>query len=144
MQWYATRARTMRTTGLALLALACAGPPEAARGEPPPEPGRQSQALPAPQTPEEARARIDSAIAGAEASVLSQCALVAVGVRPCGGPRTYLAYSEAETDSAALAALVAVYDRMDRERNEADGLVSTCELMQPPALALENGRCVTR
>ena len=93
---------------------------------------------------EEARARIDSAIGGAEASALSQCALIPVGARPCGGPRAYLAYSTAETDSAALAALVAVYDRMDSERNEAQGLVSTCELMMPPDLALEAGRCVTR
>jgi hypothetical protein len=95
-------------------------------------------------TLEEARARIDSAIGGAEAATLSECRLAALGVRPCGGRRTYLAYSLAETDSAALAALVAVYDRLDRERNEAQGLVSTCELMMPPSLALENGRCVTR
>ena len=122
-------------TGCALFALACAGPQDA-------DPPRETRTP--PQTVEEARARIDSAIGGAEASALSQCALVAVGARPCGGPRAYLAYSTTETDSAALAALVAVYDRMDRERNEAEGIVSTCELMQPPDLALENGRCVTR
>ena len=36
------------------------------------------------------------------------------------------------------------YDRLDRERNEAEGLVSTCELMMPPDPALEGGRCVMR
>ena len=129
----------------AAVALACAGPPEAERGDPSREGGAEAQVTPpSPQTLEEARARIDSAIGGAAASTLSQCALVAVGARPCGGPREYLAYSTAETDSSALATLAAVYERMDRERNEAQGLVSTCELMQPPDLVLENGRCVTR
>ena len=132
-------------TMCALFTLGCAEPPDAEQEEPPREPERQSQVAPAPpQTLEEARARIDSAIGGAEASTLSQCALVAVGARPCGGPRAYLAYSNAVTDSAALVALAAVYERLDRERNEAEGLVSTCELMEPPDLALENGRCVTR
>jgi hypothetical protein len=120
-----------------LLALGCAAPPES---EPPP----QQSAQPSPETLEDARARIDSMIGDARASTLAECSLAALGVRPCGGPRAYLAYSTAQTDSAALAALLAVYERLDRERNEAEGLVSTCELMLPPALALENGRCVTR
>jgi len=67
-----------------------------------------------------------------------------LGVRPCGGPRAYLAYSLAQTDSAELAALLAIYERLDRERNETQGLMSTCEMMVPPTLALEGGRCVTR
>jgi hypothetical protein len=122
----------------AFLVAACGGPPEAEQRDPP------ADSVAAPATVEEAGARIDSVIGGAEAATLSECRLAAVGARPCGGPRTYLAYSLAETDSAALATLVAVYDRLDRERNEAEGLVSTCELMMPPSLALENGRCVTR
>jgi hypothetical protein len=127
-----------------LLALGCAAPPESERAEPSSEPPPQPASQQAPRTLEEARARIDSVIGDAAASTLSECALAPLGVRPCGGPRAYLAYSTAETDSAALRALLAVYERLDRERNEAQGLVSTCELMLPPDLALENGRCVTR
>jgi hypothetical protein len=126
-----------------LLAVGCAAPPESEQAEPSREPSPQaSQQM--PQTLEEARARIDSMIGEPEASTLPECALAALGVRPCGGPRAYLAYSTAVTDSAALATLLGVYERLDRERNEAQGLVSTCELMMPPGLALENGRCVTR
>jgi len=130
-------------TALGFTAFACARPPdEQAEAEAPPLPTSSQQVL--PTTLEATRAQIDSAIGGAEASALPECALAALGVRPCGGPRTYLAYSRVQTDSAALAALIEVYDRLDRERNEREGLVSTCELMLPPELALENGRCVTR
>ena len=108
----------------------------------PPVPTSEAQVLPV--TLEAARAQIDSLIGDATATAQSQCRLSALGVRPCGGPRSWLAYSLALTDSAALAGLVAVYERLDRERNEREGLMSTCELMEPPALAFENGRCVTR
>jgi hypothetical protein len=124
-------------------ALACVQPPEdAAETDAPPAPISEEQV--APTTLEDTRAEIDSLIGTPTAGTLAQCRLAALGVRPCGGPRTYLPYSLAVTDSGALAALVAVYDQLDRERNEREGLVSTCELMLPPELALEGGRCVTR
>lgn len=90
------------------------------------------------------RAEIDRLIGQARASTLSQCALVALGDRPCGGPRTYLAYSLAETDSAQLAEFVDLYTRLDRERNVEVGLVSSCEVLARPTVVLEGGRCVTR
>jgi hypothetical protein len=124
-------------------AFACAQPSEdAGETDAPPVPISEEQV--APTTLEGTRAQIDSLIGTPTAGTLAQCRLAALGVRPCGGPRTYLAYSLAETDSAALAALVNVYDQLDRERNAREGLVSTCELMLPPELALEGGRCVTR
>ena len=97
-----------------------------------------------PTTLEDTRSEIDRLIGEARAGAVSQCALVPLGARPCGGPREYLAYSVAVTDPTALATLVQLYDRLDRERNEREGLVSTCEAMMPPELALEAGRCVTR
>ncbi len=126
-----------------VVAFACAPPPDdEAETDAPPTPISEEQV--APTTLEAARAQVDSLIGTATATNPTECRLAALGVRPCGGPRTYLAYSLAETDSAALAALVGVYDRLDRERNEREGLMSTCELMLPPELALESGRCVTR
>ena len=62
----------------------------------------------------------------------------------CDGLEASIARCSSEGGAACRGALVAVYERMDRERNEAEGLVSTCELMMPPGLALEAGRCVTR
>ena len=102
-----------------------------------------SGGAPEPTSLVEARAAIDEAIGEARASDPAQCLLAAIGVRPCGGPREYVAYSVAETDSAELAALLAVYDRLDRERNAREGLVSTCEVLAMPYTALESGRCIT-
>jgi len=87
---------------------------------------------------------IERAIGQAGAASLSECRLVGLGERPCGGPRAYVAYSLTETDSAHLASLVEVYNRLDRERNTREGLVSTCEMLARPEVALEGGQCVTR
>src|ERR1700682_4458868 len=40
----------------------------------------------------------------------SQCRLQALGSKPCGGPRSYVAFSTAVTDSAALALAVQRYN----------------------------------
>jgi hypothetical protein len=128
--------------GCALLAsivigAGCASAPEEEAGSPPDEAARTA-------TLQEVRAEIDQAIGEARASATSECALVALGERPCGGPRTYLAYSLVETDSAHLATLAALYARIDRERNTELGLVSTCEFLAAPEVVVENGRCATQ
>jgi len=91
----------------------------------------------------ELRLEIDDAIGEAQADGITQCRLIAIGLRPCGGPRAYRAYSTLETDSAELTGLVEAYDRLDRQRNEEQGLVSTCEVLPRPDLDLRDGRCVT-
>lgn len=91
---------------------------------------------------QDVRREIELAIGEAQATNAGQCALVALGERPCGGPRFYRAYSTLETDSASLDSLVALYDRLDRERNLEQGLVSTCEVLPRPTVRLEGGRCV--
>lgn len=121
----------------ALLGSGCASMPEDQADEAPAE--RTSV-----ESLQTARAEIDRAIGEAPATNVSQCALAALGQRPCGGPRLYMAYSLAETDSASLRSLIEVYDRLDRQRNAEQGLVSTCEVLARPTVALEGGRCVTR
>jgi hypothetical protein len=121
---------------IAFLWGACASAPEA-------ESESAADGQSATTSLQEARTAIDVAIGEAGASRLEQCALVAVGQRPCGGPRQYLAYSLVQTDSAELASLVEIYDRLDRERNERQGLVSTCQVLARPEVGLEEGRCVT-
>jgi hypothetical protein len=120
-----------------LLVLGC-GRPSEQDSVPVPVGARSIQPL------EEVRAEVDRAIGEARASTLAQCALIGVGERPCGGPRSYRAYSSAETDSADLAALVAAYNRLEHERNVEMGLVSTCEVLPRPSVELAGGRCVTQ
>lgn len=91
---------------------------------------------------QEVRAEIDSVIGNAQANTLSQCRLLPLGSRPCGGPSSYVAYSTAVTDSSTLTDLAGIYRSLMERRNEETGAFSTCEMLSPPELVLEAGRCV--
>ena len=71
----------------------------------------------------------------------AQCRTAPVGSRPCGGPRDYLAYCAATTDSAALFRALDELARAEKEYNRASGAVSTCEFRMPPAPTVAGGRC---
>jgi hypothetical protein len=71
----------------------------------------------------------------------SQCRLIAFGSKPCGGPRQYLVYSVATTDSVQLAAAVLRYNARDAELNRLQGRISDCMMVTPPRLRVVNGRC---
>jgi hypothetical protein len=81
------------------------------------------------------------ALAQAEGCTAGQCRTVPVGSRPCGGPRTYLVYCAATTDSAALFAKLAELARAEEAYNRRNQLASTCEFRMPPNVALSGGRC---
>ena len=73
-----------------------------------------------------------------------QCRTAPVGSRPCGGPREYVVYCAATTDSAALFAKLAELARAEEEYNRKHGLVSTCEFREPPQVELSGGTCRAR
>jgi hypothetical protein len=72
---------------------------------------------------------------------VNQCRTAAVGSRACGGPRYYLVYCAAATDSAALFAKLDAVSAAEREFNRRYNLVSTCEFRLPPRVALSGGSC---
>jgi len=82
------------------------------------------------------------AIAHAAGCTAGECRTAPVGVRGCGGPRTYIVYCAASTDSAALFAKLAELARAEEEYNKRSGMISTCELRTPPSTRVENGSCV--
>ena len=69
------------------------------------------------------------------------CQTAPVGSRPCGGPRTYLAYCATTTDTAALFAKLKQLRRAEEQANQASGTISTCEFRMPPATRLVAGTC---
>lgn len=69
------------------------------------------------------------------------CRSAPVGARPCGGPRTYLTYCAATTDSAALFRKLRELETLERGVNERSGMMSTCEFRSPPDVALVGGSC---
>ena len=88
------------------------------------------------------RAQIDAEIGDAEASDVASCRTLPLGDKPCGGPWTYLVYSTEVSDADDLRALAEEYDRIDRARNRACELVSTCDVTPEPNVAIQGGRCI--
>ena len=88
--------------------------------------------------------QIREATGEARAETASQCRVIGVGAKPCGGPWRYHAYSTAHGDPARVEDLVARYNALETRKNERFGLASTCLMTAAPAVALEGGRCVLR
>jgi hypothetical protein len=72
---------------------------------------------------------------------LSQCRTAPLGWRSCGGPRDYIAYCAATTDTAALFRKLAELEAAEKEYNLKSGLMSTCIMRQPPQVSLRGGSC---
>jgi len=74
-------------------------------------------------------------------SSAAECRTAPVGSRACGGPRYYLVYCSATTDSAALFKKLDAVAAAEREFNTRYELMSTCEFRMPPTVALNGGSC---
>lgn len=71
----------------------------------------------------------------------SACRTAPVGWRGCGGPRTYVVYCAATTDSVALFRKLDELKAAETAYNETAGMMSTCEMRLPPAVTAQGGRC---
>lgn len=69
------------------------------------------------------------------------CRTAPVGWRGCGGPRAYVIYCAATTDTVALFAKLAELEKAERAYNANSGMMSTCELRTPPVVRLDGQRC---
>jgi hypothetical protein len=72
---------------------------------------------------------------------VGECKTAPVGSRACGGPRYYLVYCSASTDSAALYRKLDAVAAAEREYNVKYQIASTCEFRMPPQVALTGGSC---
>ncbi|MDP3085138.1 MAG: hypothetical protein Q8N44_15815 [Rubrivivax sp.] len=78
------------------------------------------------------QAQIDALIGDARCSTDDVCRSVGIGVKPCGGPSAYRAWSTVLTDGAALQALLA-RQREERVRDIArSGELSDCAVVPDP------------
>jgi hypothetical protein len=71
----------------------------------------------------------------------AQCRTAPVGWRGCGGPRTYIVYCAATTDSVALFRKLDELKRAETAYNQKSGMMSTCEMRMPPAVSAQGGSC---
>ena len=72
---------------------------------------------------------------------LAQCRMAPLGWRSCGGPRDFIAYCAATTDTVALFRKLAELEAAEKEYNLTSGMMSSCVVRQPPKLSLNGGRC---
>jgi hypothetical protein len=70
-----------------------------------------------------------------------RCRSAPVGWRGCGGPRTYLVYCAATTDTVALYSKLQELEMAERDYNARSGIASTCESRQQPGVRVSGQRC---
>jgi hypothetical protein len=71
----------------------------------------------------------------------AQCHTLPLGARACGGPQSYLPWSSAHTDGAALRALGQRLQEQQRARDAASGMVSDCRFIPDPGAQCRAGTC---
>jgi len=84
---------------------------------------------------------IDAEIGKPRAKRLTQCKVIAFGAKPCGGPRTYLVYSNLKTNELKLKRLVSEYNTLEEKLNREGNIISDCMFVGEPQITLLNGMC---
>jgi hypothetical protein len=74
-------------------------------------------------------------------TTLDACRTAPVGWRGCGGPRDYVVYCAATTDTGALFRKLQELEKAEREYNASSGMMSTCEFRMPPSVRLDGQQC---
>ena len=80
-----------------------------------------------------------------EADNREQCALIPYGHKPCGGPESYIVYSQMDMDENDIDELhdkVRRYNQLDAFIKSSQGIMSTCDITPEPEVRFENGRCI--
>jgi len=72
---------------------------------------------------------------------VSACRTAPVGWRGCGGPRSYVVFCAATTDTVALFRKLKELEDAERAYNASSGMMSTCEFRMPPGVRLEGRSC---
>ena len=75
-------------------------------------------------------------------SDVPECAAIAFGSKPCGGPWTYLLYSTPTVDAAELRDMVDEYNAFNDVVNERHRIWSDCAIVITPTLQCVEGLCV--
>jgi hypothetical protein len=88
--------------------------------------------------------RLLAAIGPASCTTVSQCNVVAVGHKACGGPAGHLPYSTVATDVGQVQAAAAEHRALAQRANTLRGAMSDCMLVEPPPLACVAGRCTAK
>lgn len=84
---------------------------------------------------------IQTLIGKAECTSDSQCQVLPIGAKACGGPASHLAYSTAHTNTAELQALAERYREEQQAGNQRSGMVSNCRMLPTPVASCRANTC---
>lgn len=88
------------------------------------------------------RLSIDMVIEDKTCNGAGDCASIAFGSKPCGGPWEYLIYAPGNVDDVLLQELVDEYNQLEKEVNELTTALSDCEGVEPAELECREDVCV--
>lgn len=69
------------------------------------------------------------------------CHTIGFGDKPCGGFTSYKIYSQKTVNQPELKKIVSQYNDLEKEQNEDNGMMSTCEALLEPAVACVQNQC---
>ena len=70
------------------------------------------------------------------------CATIAFGAKPCGGPNTHLVFAKSNVDQTLLEEKVNNFNQLEHKFNMESGLLSDCAVELPPQVTCQDGVCV--
>ncbi len=85
--------------------------------------------------------RIDAEIGNAACSSDSDCRTLPIGSKACGGPARWVAWSAQVSDAQRLQTLALALAQQQRQRDMADGRMSTCSVVPDPGASCAAGSC---
>ncbi len=86
---------------------------------------------------------IDALVENKTCGGAGDCATIAFGSKPCGGPWTYLVYAPTQLDVDELQAKVADYNILQSEINQMTNAQSDCAIVPDPDVGCQDGVCTS-
>lgn len=77
----------------------------------------------------------------APCTAVTECKVLPLGSKPCGGPTEFLVYCAGASDEKALTAKAQAASDAEKARNAANETMGICTALMPPKVKLEKGRC---
>lgn len=92
--------------------------------------------------PEETLANLMAEIKTENCQQESDCAIVGVGAKPCGGPDSYAVYSIKSSDVKKVTQLAGIYQQQMEKYYQDNAIMGICMVTPKPDIACNNNQCV--
>ena len=86
--------------------------------------------------------RIEAEVGAASCTSSADCRTLPIGSKACGGPVRWMAWSVRVSSADRLQTLAQDLAQQQRQRDMADGRMSTCSVVPDPGAHCDAGRCV--